>query len=145
MTPFYQRWLTVGAIYGVVVGLWLIALALFPESLRFDLVGLGLFWPDPARAGSPTAVALLATAVSGALTAGLSLIAWSLRPVFQDPAVPAQVGRAFAHGIIGWFVLDSAASVLLGSPMNVLGNLSFAIAVLPPTYAFILTREPRRP
>jgi hypothetical protein len=132
---FYQRWWSVAAVYAVAAGLGIMALALWPERLGLEAVTGWLFFPDPAVGGPVTGAARLATAVSGALTAGWGVMAWSLRPVLAGTAGAAQAGRAMAHGVVAWFVLDSAASVAVGAPGNVGGNVTLLAAMVPPALA----------
>ncbi len=133
---FWRRWLALGAAYGVLAGTGIIALALLPAECGLTAFFRAVFMFHVDGPGGVTAASRLATAVTGALTAGLSVIAWSLRP---DPSTPRasdqRAGKALAAGVLTWFVLDSAASVALGGAVNVIGNLTFLIALLPPSLA----------
>jgi hypothetical protein len=132
VSTFWRRWLAIGAIYGMLSGLSLVAGA-FSKEVCAELAR-SLFWPHAEAAGAITNVARQAIAVSGALTAGLGAIAWFSRPgEASEPAADRRAGRALAAGIVLWFIVDSAASVAIGAAMNVVGNVSFLVAVLPPS------------
>ena len=71
------------------------------------------------------------TAVAGGICSGWGITLLTLRGAALE-AAPAQVRRAALAGYLGWFAIDSTASVLAGVPWNLLGNLAFlALLVLP--------------
>jgi hypothetical protein len=133
--------LEVGAVYGMLAGTLLCGLALVPGSQTLSTV-LCMMFPSTGVEGGPvTSGVRLATAVSGALTAGWGAMAWSLRAKEAAPSgADRRVGRALSIGLVVWFVLDSTASVWLGSLANVVGNLTFLLALLPPAVAYARVR-----
>ena len=90
-----------------------------------------VIWPlDGAEGGSRTDLRLL-TAIAGGICAGwgVTLLLLTGKPL---EAAPEQVRRAFVAGYLGWFAVDSTASILAGAPWNLLGNLAFlALLMLP--------------
>ncbi len=138
-TRVFERWLGAGCVFGVVVGLWLVAIALAPDALHFEVMVRGLFWPRGEQAGSATAVARQATAVSGALTLGWSVTVFALRDAIASG--PPSIARAIVRGFMAWFVVDSFASVAVGGTWNVVGNVSFFVAVAVPAFALERVRR----
>ena len=107
----------------VAAGMVIVALAFAPSWLD-ALDRLALAGADPA-----TPITRLYAAIAGALTAGLGVtIALSARWLDRGPAA---VARALGAGVLTWFVLDSGASLALGSWQNVVGNLGFLLLGLP--------------
>ncbi len=136
MTPnAARRWLGLGAAYGAVAGLALAAAALSPAvSARIFAEGFRL---APEAAGPVTGGARQALGVSGALTAGWSLTAWMLR---DSMATDARVARALAWGMSAWFIVDAIVSVATGAALNIAGNITFWLALVPPSLAFARAR-----
>ena len=127
-------WLSIGAAYGIVAGVALVLAALSEEASA--IVSRLVFFGAEGEGGPVTVGVRQGIAVSGALTAGIGAIAWCLRPgATPEPAADRRAGKALAVGLILWFVLDSTLSVLLGAGANVVGNVSFMIALLPPSLA----------
>lgn len=136
---FWGRWLLLGGVYGVVVGLALVAGPFAPELLRLREAADVAFLLDSDAAGPLSGVARLAIAVSGALTVQVGVLAVLLHPIVRtDGAVERRIARAFATSVGVWFVLDSAASIGVGAPMNAVGNVTLLVAVCVP--ALMLAR-----
>jgi hypothetical protein len=136
---FWRRWFTVGAVYGAGAGMFLVVVA-FSEAASAQVFRLA-FLLEPDAAGAASGAARQATAVSGALTLGLGVVAYMLRPgTIPEPAFDRRAGRAIAIGLGVWFVIDSAASVGMGAAINVIGNVTFLLALLPPSIALARAR-----
>ncbi|KMW57289.1 hypothetical protein AIOL_002250 [Candidatus Rhodobacter oscarellae] len=56
-----------------------------------------------------------------------SALIWQLATVEGET-----VRRAVAISVLMWFGVDSVFSIIAGAPMNVLGNIAFAAALLWP-------------
>jgi len=134
MNTLYVRWLGAGALYAAAVGVWLVAIGVAPD-VGFERMVSSIFRSTTEHAGGASVVARNATAVSGALTLFVAVIAWTLRPALLVPAARALVGRALAQSLVAWFLVDSIASVLIGAPFNALWNATLLIALLPPAVA----------
>lgn len=66
----------------------------------------------------------LLSAILGGLIAGWGVILWQLvDKLYLDN--PALVGKMIMSSILTWYIVDSAASVVAGAPLNFIGNLSF--------------------
>lgn len=125
--------LTLGGLMGLVAGLALIIAGVWP-ALGFDLM---IAEVAPHLAGEPpTTIARQAIQVSGALTLGLGAAALAARPVFAGRADARGGARAFAVGLIVWYLPDTAGSIDLGIPFNAVGNTIFLALLLPPAVAF---------
>jgi len=132
----YRRWLVIGAWYGIFAGLSLVVSALLPAQYGATQLLRTVFWLSAEGPGALTPAARLATGVSGALTAGWGVMAYCLRPEEGAPAAAdRRAGRALATALVTWFLVDGAASVLTGGALNVIGNVTFLIALLPPSVA----------
>jgi hypothetical protein len=107
----------------VVAGAVFVVLAFVPSWLD-ALDRLAMPGADPA-----TPITRLYTAIAGALTAGMGvMVALSARWLDRGPAA---IARALAAGVLTWFVLDSGASLALGSWQNAVGNVGFLLLGLP--------------
>jgi hypothetical protein len=64
--------------------------------------------------------------------------------VYLDPSMTARprIARAFLTGVLAWFVLDGAVSLMLGAFVNVIGNVVFLALLLPPLVALSRDASP---
>ncbi|MEX0278847.1 MAG: hypothetical protein AB3N19_15110 [Ruegeria sp.] len=87
------------------------------------------YWPFrdvPSGLGVPVPLLLV---ITGGLTVGLGAMQWALGTyVAAISAVAASKTAQIAAW--AWFCVDSAGSVLVGAPFNVVLNLSFLILIL---------------
>lgn len=87
-----------------------------------------------------TTATRLGTGIVGALMTGWAVTLWLLVRYAHGPlpAPPAQrlqqLGHAIASGVLAWFSLDSALSVALGAPFNVVFNLMYLAAIAGPAW-----------
>ncbi len=125
------RWLQVASALTALVGLVAAAGAL-PATwelwrLLFDVVA----WPmdgAPASFDEPTRAM---NAISGGVMFGWGLMMFALS---SGPVAEGSRGAvaAMLYGVVGWFVVDSTASVAAGIPYNLVLNVSFLVLFLPP-------------
>jgi hypothetical protein len=102
----------------VAVGLGLAVPALFAPSLLDSVY-------DVVRTGTPIAAPLDASARFGAALAGALTLGWGWCIVMVGAGRP--FATALRHGVLAWFVVDSAASLLLGFGGNAVSNLGFVL------------------
>ncbi|MCV2886947.1 excinuclease ABC subunit A [Ruegeria aquimaris] len=106
-----------------------------PLEFFLDLAILPL---DAADRLDSAAVQLM-TAISGGLLVGLGVMIWQVvRDVYARDAETG--GRIILRGVLAWFVIDSAGSVLAGAAFNVVMNSGFLALFLMP---LLLARQAR--
>jgi hypothetical protein len=101
-----------------------------PVLLLVDLA----FWPlDGLQTGAADETRLL-FAILGGITFGWGLMIWQLAgaPLARDPAT---IRPIILSAVLGWCIVDSSASLLAGSPINVAANLVFLALFLVPLRA----------
>ena len=76
---------------------------------------------------------LLLGAIGGGVITGLGVICWQVTThVFtKDPQTGS---RILKHGILSWFIIDSAGSILAGAWFNAVLNIGFLILFMAPLY-----------
>lgn len=87
------------------------------------------YWPlhtVPSDVSVPTTLLL---AISGGLTAGLGGMQWALG-TYVAPLSAAVAVKVAKIATWTWFCTDSAGSILVGAPFNVVLNLSFLLMIL---------------
>ncbi|MEM9072059.1 MAG: hypothetical protein AAGE52_26370 [Myxococcota bacterium] len=114
----------IGSTIYVVSGAALSLLALWPEVL--EPIQRVVFTTDPPEAFGR--MARLDLAVAGALTAGSGMM---IRRTLVAPVSRAGVARGLLEGLLTWYVLDTALSIVLGAPWNALGNTAFLALTFP--------------
>lgn len=102
----------------VAVGVGLVLPALLAPSLLDAVYGL-------VRTGTPLAAPLDASARFGAALAGALTLGWGWCILTVGAGRPFPT--ALRHGVLAWFVADSAASLLLGFGGNAVSNLGFVL------------------
>ena len=116
---------------GLTIGLGLSMAALPYLPAVYGPLADAVFWPLDAAPGSDDPLARLMTAITGGVIAG-----WGVMLALLSGAVwradPEGVRRAALWGFGAWFVIDSAGSVAVGAPANVLPNLAFLASVTLP-------------
>lgn len=73
----------------------------------------------------------LMIAISGGLTVGLGVMVWTVATEVIPVAAP-QGRKVVLYSAVGWFITDSTFSVVAGSPLNVILNLSFLLMMVMP-------------
>lgn len=98
-----------------------------PMAAVFDAV----FWPIDGGETIAAKETRLLLAILGGITAGWGLMIWQLAgaPMTRDPE---SIRPILLNGIILWFLLDSAGSVLVGAPLNAVANVIIAAMFLVP-------------
>lgn len=133
------RLLSLAAIASALFGLAMFATIALdlraPLEFFLDLAILPL---DGADRLDSAAVRLM-TAISGGLLVGLGVMIWQV--VCDVYARDAETGgRIILRGVLAWFVIDSAGSVLAGAAFNVVMNSGFLALFLLP---LLLARQAR--
>jgi hypothetical protein len=125
------RWLSIASLVTAASGLMIAAAATpalnAPTAFLTELV-VGRF------DGAPTldaAIVRLLCAVAGGVLAGWALMVWLVAKLIL-PIDFALGRRLVLASITTWFIVDSSMSIAAGAPLNVLGNIGFLIAFLPP-------------
>lgn len=125
------RLLSLAAIATALFGLAMFATVALDQRAVFEMfLDLAILPIDGAdRLDTPTA--RLLTAISGGLLTGLGVMIWQVvRDVYaRDPKTG---GRIILRGVLAWFVIDSAGSVLAGAAFNVVMNSGFLALFLVP-------------
>lgn len=120
------------------IGLFFVIAALVPDST-------GLYWiydrvmsvpPDDA---TMTRFGRASTGLMGAVTLGFGDLIRRLGGLALHPE-PARLAPAIRGAVLVWFLVDSAFSVAIGAPLNVLGNVGFVALLAGPTW--LPTRTP---
>ncbi len=120
-----RRWTAIAGWAYVVSGVGLALASLSPGALRFITT---LVLSDPGRPGGAEG---LFAGVAGGLTAGFG----AAMAFFARATSTATGARAFAVGLATWFVVDTGASLALGSWQNAVGNVGFFALGLAPVAA----------
>ena len=90
-----------------------------------------VFWPIDGGQGAAASETRLLLAILGGITLGWGLTIWHLagEPLARMPGLIRPILRS---GVLAWFLLDSAGSLLAGAPLNVAANVIFAAMFLIP-------------
>jgi hypothetical protein len=134
MTTFWRNWLVIWCI-----GLALFGLALYgaaypattgPARMLFALFGNPLP-PEPDRYLRFAVPLMGAVSLGWALTMLAALrLAWT-----AEPDAGTALWKRVTVAMLVWYVLDSAASVATGFPINALSNTALLVAYLVPVVA----------
>jgi len=131
MSGFWRTWMLVWC-WGVVAFGAAFAAAALPAgetpALKFyDLI----FWPLDGAQSFDAPMLRLTVAILGAVMMGWALTILAAMQAAERGS-GAAVWRAVTGALLTWYAVDSAASLLNGSPMNVLSNTVFAGLFLAP-------------
>lgn len=102
-----------------------IALAAFPATaLPMRLLADLIIWPFDGANSLASPDTRLMAAIGGGVMAGWGLMMLAIvnRLFESDPPLAKSL---LMTGVVWWFVIDSAASVLAGAPLNIMANLVF--------------------
>jgi len=114
-------------IFGVLFALAAIPWVYSWISFFFDIA----HWPFNSAPEALDPTGRLMIAISGGLTVGLGAMVWTVATEVL-PVAPKEGRKVVLYAAIGWFVTDSTFSVVAGSPLNVLLNLSFLLMMVMP-------------
>jgi hypothetical protein len=113
---------------------FLFALGAWPPAADFaNLFVDTLIWPwDGAQSVSMPEARIIA-AIGGGITVGWGVMIWQIagRILPDDPALGRQL---LATSLLSWFIVDSTASWLAGSPLNVALNFALLLLFLAPLW-----------
>lgn len=105
--------------------------AWLPLSAPMGAVLDAVFWPIDGAQGAEASETRLLMGILGGITLGWGLTIWQLagEPLARMPGLIRPILR---NGVVAWFLLDSAGSLLAGAPLNVVANAIFAAMFLIP-------------
>jgi F0F1-type ATP synthase membrane subunit c/vacuolar-type H+-ATPase subunit K len=129
-----RRWTEIAGWAYIVSGVALAVASLSPGALHFITT---LVIPD---AGPPVRAEALYAGIGGGLTAGFG----AAMAGFARATTMATGARAFAVGLVTWFVVDTGASLGHGSWQNAIGNVVFLALGLAPVWALGASGEKAR-
>ncbi|MEM9128739.1 MAG: hypothetical protein AAGA97_03335 [Pseudomonadota bacterium] len=87
------------------------------------------YWPIHAVPTELTVPVPLLLVITGGLTVGLGGMQWALG-TYVAPLSAEAAARTAQITAWSWFCIDSAGSILVGAPFNVVLNLSFLLLIL---------------
>lgn len=99
-----------------------------PARLMLDLIS----WPLGTITYSAYDTRFL-SALTGGFLLGWAVMIWCLRAWVYD-AAPEGVRKSVLAGCVAWFVLHSAGSVVSGTPINVLVNITVLLVAVGPLW-----------
>lgn len=130
---FHRTWLKVTAVivgsFGPVMFLGAMAPTEAPARLTVDL----LRWRLGAPSTFDTPDTHFLSAITGGFLLGWGVMIWGLSGGVYD-AAPEGVRRTVLAGVLSWFVLDSAGSILSGNPSNAAFNVLILLAAVGPLW-----------
>ncbi len=108
--------------FGILAALAALPATSMPIQMMVDLI----FWPVDGAPGEWGPQTRFVSGVGGGVMTGWGVMLWlvSTRLYPRDP----ELGRTLILTSIGiWFVVDSAASIAAGAPLNAFLNVSFLV------------------
>lgn len=121
-----SKWLRAASALVVGFGV-LVVLAAYPATAGLTMFLIDfILWPiDGAQSGATPELRLI-FAISGGVMVGWGVMLWLIATRLY-PREP-QLARSMILWSVGvWFVVDSAASIVAGAPLNALLNTSFLL------------------
>jgi len=118
----------------IIMGLGVIfALATIPAVYNWlSVFFTAAHWPFNTAALTLDPTGRLMIAISGGLTVGIGAMVWTVATDVL-PVAPEQGRKVILYATGAWFITDSTFSVIAGSPMNVLLNLTFVLLMIAPS------------
>ena len=119
---------------GLIVAVLGIAFAVATWTPLYPLAKLFLnlaHWPVSSAPTILDPTGRLMLAVGGGLTAGFGAMMWAVSSEVM-PVAPEAGRRVILFSALTWFSIDSALSVVAGSPLNAALNLIFLALMLGP-------------
>lgn len=134
MTHDIQKlWLKITALvvgsFGPVFFLGTMEQTLEPARFTLDL----LSWPVDGATTYASSDTRFLSALTGGFLFGWGVMIWCLSAWVYDLA-PDAVRRAVLAGVLGWFVLDSAGSILSGNASNAVFNVPVLLIAVGPLW-----------
>lgn len=121
-----SKWLRAASALVVGFGV-LIVLATYPATAGLTMFLIDfILWPIDGTQSGITSELRLVFAISGGVMVGWGIMLWLIATRLY-PREP-QLARSMILVSVGiWFVVDSAASIVAGAPLNALLNTSFLL------------------
>jgi hypothetical protein len=142
MTGIWRNWMNIWCITMIVSGL-IFVLAAFPATdkvarLFYDFV----YWPLDGQSGFSDA-ARPSIAILGAVFLAFAVLIQSVVKIaLDDPSSP--LWRVVTTSVVVWWIVDSAASIICGIPVNVVTNTILLMTFLVPILGSgVLKRDQR--
>jgi hypothetical protein len=130
MTGFYRNWLNIWCVAMIASGV-IFVLAAFPTTdifarLFYDLV----YWPLDKQSGFSDAARPSIAILGAVFFAFAVLLQGVVKIALDDPTSP--LWRVIATSVVIWWLVDSAASVICGIPVNAVTNTILLVTFLVP-------------
>jgi hypothetical protein len=133
MTGFWKVWIQVWCWGTLVFGVVLLGAAHptteAPARMFYDLI----YWPIDGGSRFDGEAFRLTVAVLGAVMIGWAVTIFGAIKAAHSGS--PELWRAITTAMAVWYIVDSAASVMNGSPMNAVSNTVFLVAWLIPMLA----------
>lgn len=130
---FHKLWLKVTAIvvgsFGPVFFFGTMLRTQEPARLTLDL----LSWPIDGTTTFDSPDTRFLSAITGGFLLGWGVMIWLLSSWVYDKA-PEPVRRTVLWGLLSWFVLDSAGSIVSGNPSNAGFNVVVLLLAVGPLW-----------
>lgn len=131
MTGLYRSWLNIWCVTMMASGM-IFVLAAFPATdifarLFYDFV----YWPLDGQSGFSNAARPTIAIVGAVFWAFAVLLQGVVKIALDDPASP--LWRVLTISVLVWWLVDSAASVICGIPVNAVTNTILLVTFLVPT------------
>lgn len=126
-------WLKVAS--GIVAGFGILGIAAALSGFTYinDFFIDLAFLPVDGKPADPGSESGLLWAIFNGLMVGWGVMMWQLSSQIY-PREPVIAGRVLMTSIVSWFAVDSAGSVLVGAPFNVVLNCGFLLLFLVPLW-----------
>jgi hypothetical protein len=130
---FHKFWLKITSIvvgsFGPIFFLGTMSSTLEPARLTLDI----LSWPMDGATTYTAADTRFLSALTGGFLLGWGVTIWLLSELVYDKA-PEGVRKTVLFGLLSWFFLDSAGSILSGNPSNAFFNILILLIAIGPMW-----------